>query len=243
MSSLLLSTHFPLILSAFLGSGLAYRAGLVTKHFPLLLVFSGSYLFAMTITDILPSLFIRSQADSSAVGLYVLVGFFLQLFLEFFSGGIAHGHLKSQFHQKAPNSNAWTMSVPFLALCLHALLDGVVLATPSVRDQNSGLLFGITLHKVPVAFVLTVLLMRCKQSRWTTLAYVCCFALSSPLGCWLGDSLASLQHIWVAIASGSLLHVATTILFESNPDHRVNGCRLLVSLLGATLGVFAVHWV
>ena len=61
-------------------------------NFKLLLVFAGSYLFAITVIHILPELY-RQNLGIELIGLFVLAGFFLQQLLEYFTSGVEHGHL------------------------------------------------------------------------------------------------------------------------------------------------------
>ena len=62
------------------------------SNFKLILVFAGSYLFAITVTHILPELY-RQHQEVKLIGLFVLAGFFLQQLLEYFTAGVEHGHL------------------------------------------------------------------------------------------------------------------------------------------------------
>ena len=57
----------------------------------LLIAFSGSYLLSITALHLLPEVFIGTSRGAY-FGAFVLVGFFLQLMLEYLSGGIEHGH-------------------------------------------------------------------------------------------------------------------------------------------------------
>ncbi len=61
-------------------------------NFRLLLVFAGSYLFAITVIHILPELY-QHNHDDGLIGLFVLAGFFLQQLLEYFTSGVEHGHI------------------------------------------------------------------------------------------------------------------------------------------------------
>src|SRR5690606_8346950 len=72
-----------------------------TKLLTLILAFSGSYIFAITILQLIPGIY--SSGDET-IGLYVLGGFLFQLLLEQFSAGIEHGHL----HQHKLNDHTHT---------------------------------------------------------------------------------------------------------------------------------------
>ena len=57
----------------------------------LILSFSGAYLFAVTVLHLIPDAYHGS--DSHEIGIYILIGFLLQIFLAQFSEGIEHGHI------------------------------------------------------------------------------------------------------------------------------------------------------
>ena len=86
------------------------------KNIQLLLTFSGAYLLAVCLIEILPEIFHHNTQEN--IGLYILFGFFIQNILEHFSQGIEHGH--SHKTHKTP-------FIMFLSLCIHALLEGVPL--------------------------------------------------------------------------------------------------------------------
>lgn len=215
--------------------------------FKILLIFSGGYLFAITVLHILPDIF-ALYPSSKVVGLYILIGFFFQLLLEFFSKGVEHGHMYTT-HQEGQQHNIAPMTL-LLALCIHAFLDGVILSTPTAVHPHhhahgtSGLLLGVILHKIPVAFALTSVLTKLTARRSTVILYLMLFALASPIGLWCSN-YCNQQH-WLsdqsllalmAIVGGNFLHIATTIFFESSPSHHLNAHKFVASLTGASLAV------
>jgi len=60
------------------------------ENFKLLLAFSGAFLLALTVFELFPSAY--ENSDAKTVGIFVLLGILLQIFLEFFSKGAEHGH-------------------------------------------------------------------------------------------------------------------------------------------------------
>ena len=102
-------------------------------NYKLLLVFSGSYLFSITVIHILPELYKKSDA-LELIGLFVLAGFFLQHLLEYFTSGVEHGHIHTQPHHThtVPHHHEHERNVSALvllaALCIHAFLEGAMLA-------------------------------------------------------------------------------------------------------------------
>ncbi len=61
------------------------------EGFKLLLAFSGAFLLALTIFELFPEAYVGT--DSKTVGVFIMAGILLQIFLEFFSKGAEHGHV------------------------------------------------------------------------------------------------------------------------------------------------------
>lgn len=245
-----------LFVTAMLAGGLAYFIpSWEEKYFKLVLVFAGSYLFAITVLHILPELFVESS-NPTRMGLYILLGFFIQQILALLSTGVEHGHIHHPSHQHAANVGVWTIMI---GLFMHAFLEGTLLGNEGSlmthdhdhsghdhhHHHHSGgnLLFGILLHKGPEAFALVAVLMSAMKKRWIFLLLII-FALASPLGMllsnWLyeskvlgGESL----NIFYGIVAGGFLHISTTIFFESSPDHRFYLNKVLVSMLAFGLAI------
>lgn len=198
------------------------------------LIFAGSYLFAITIIHIIPELFSISP-EPSKVGLYVLIGFFMQQFLEYFSSGVEHGHV----HTHKAVSTSGRASI-IIALMIHSLLEGTLLTHDSPfheKHESYSLLLGIVLHKMPAAFAL----MATMQGLGKRAIYLLVmFSLASPLGMVLGDFVLLTEDavlIVFAIVCGSFLHISTTIFVEASPEHHFGLNKILISLLGAVLAI------
>jgi len=215
-----------------------------SKLLKLLLAFSGSYLFAITILHLIPDVY---HTNDESIGLFILGGFLFQLLLEQFSEGVEHGHLHQDSSHQDGSSHAFPISV-MLSLCLHAFLEGMPLA----GDHENHLLFGISLHHIPAAFALASLLMTSHFNARHIVFSLIIFSLMSPLGYMfsygikvneLGDINQYFDRI-MAIVIGIFLHISTTILFESsNKDHQYNRKKLLAVLLGVlvSLANFLFH--
>jgi zinc and cadmium transporter len=234
----------------FLAASLGGMAVLIIRRpspasFRLLLMFSGGYLFSITFLHLLPELFML-HADARLAGLYILIGFFLQLLLELFSKGAEHGHIH-ETHQEAHQHNITPLTL-MVALFIHAFLDGVILSSPSSHLHHThgtdSLLIGVLLHKVPEAFALASILSKLIRHQRTVIMYLVIFALASPLGLWVSSYCSQQQllsghgslALW-GVVIGSFVHIATTIFFEANPSHRPNIRKFIVSLAGAGLAV------
>ena len=83
-------TYIVLIASVFIGVFIVQSiTNLKANAIKLLLAFSGAYLFAVSIFHLLPQVY---TGDNKQIGIYLVLGFVLQIILEFFSQGIEHGH-------------------------------------------------------------------------------------------------------------------------------------------------------
>ncbi|PGH41921.1 MAG: zinc permease [Candidatus Nephrothrix sp. EaCA] len=210
----------------------------VTQRYRLMLVFAGAYLFSVTLIHLLPDIFSHAE-KAEVLGIYVLLGFFLQQGLEFFSHGVEHGHV--HVHDKQHAAAGGTV---FLALSAHSVIEGCMLAYPvAAHEQRPSLLLGILLHKAPEAFALmSVLLCEAKKAR--ALILLGLFSSATPAGFLLTRYLAIHEifspHIFtimVAVACGGFLHISTTIVFESSVEHRFNAKKTGVAVAGALTAI------
>ena len=238
-------------------------------NYKMLLVFAGSYLFAITVIHILPELYSQSRG-LELIGLFVLIGFFLQQLLEYFTSGVEHGHLHANEHGHIHNHAhshahehmeahshdhhhaAVSALVLLSALCIHAFLEGGMLAElhghQPVYDSNA-ILLGIALHRAPAAFALMTVLAVQLRSRRKAIPYLVGFSLAAPIGLLISSYLASEQVLsstgliyLYALVSGNFLHISTTIVFESTPGHKFEARKMAIAVLGALTPV-AVEYV
>lgn len=227
---------FILILTTFL-AGLSYYA--VKKKdgsfFRAPLVFAGAYLFSITIIHILPELYADAEKPYH-VGVVLLIGFFLQHLLEYFSSGVEHGHVHHHDHDH--NHQSFSAIGLLISLCIHALLEGALLSHPSsIHDKHEShtILFGIILHKMPAAFAL-ISVMSCQFKKpMVPIIFLAIFSFMSPLGLLLSN-LIDFESEYVtyifALVSGSFLHISTTIFVESNPGHKTDLKKIALLLMG-----------
>mgnify|MGYP001163442921 CR=1 FL=1 len=208
----------------------------------LLLAFSGAFLLGVTVLHMLPELYER---DSHEVGLWVLAGFMLQVVLEFFSQGIEHGHVHAhQSHGGHGAARALPM-LTLLSLFIHSFTEGMPFADPRVGGELA-FVTGVLLHKLPMAIALATALQRSGVGQGRAWATVALFAMAAPLGILFGHGFGAgfgegFLNAALALAIGMLLHISTTIIFETTPDHRFNARRFITVLLGTALAIFTGH--
>ena len=202
------------------------------RNIQLLLTFSGAYLLAISLLHLLPELFENNPTEK--IGIFILGGFLIQILLEYFSQGIEHGH----FHK----SNVIPFSV-LISLCLHALLEGVPLGGDLQEHTHNALLYGIVLHKMPVAIVLMTCFLQSNMKKSRAYILLFLFAIMAPLGVYSGNIFGalSLYHNEIlAIVIGIFLHISTTILFESTDGHRFSFTKIITIIIGTLLAVFSL---
>ncbi|HMU14024.1 MAG: ZIP family metal transporter [Bacteroidetes bacterium] len=203
----------------------------------LLLAFSGAFLLSVTVVHMLPELY---EQGGHGIGPWVLAGFMLQVVLEFFSRGIEHGHV----HVHAGHARTLPL-MTLLSLCAHSFTEGLPFADEAVR-ANLPFVVGVLMHKAPMAIALATVLRRSDvtDGRYWTMIGV--FAISLPIGMLVGiaggDRLGGgFLEAALALAIGMLLHISTTIIFETTPDHRFDPKRFLTVLAGAGLAFLSMH--
>ena len=177
----------------------------------LLLSFSGAYLFALTVLHLIPEVY---QSGDKSIGVFIFIGFFIQIILEFFSQGIEHGHIHIHKNQNA----AFPYGV-MIGLCLHSFLEGIPLVqTFSDSGTQNSLLAGIILHHIPVAIALMTMFLQSGLTKSRAIFYLVLFAMMAPAGAFSGNYFAALglQDIplvfdrIMAVVIGIFLHISTT---------------------------------
>jgi zinc transporter ZupT len=158
-------------------------------------------------------------------GVYIVLGFFLQVFLQQLSHGMEHGHTHlppaGGHHHHIPIT-------PLLAgLSIHAFMEGIPLGL-QFEDQSAlpSLALGIAAHKVPEALTLITVMTHAHQPRAALWRILALFSLVTPLAAVLAGLLgnqstavtASLVYL-TALVIGAFLHISTTIFYESGTRH------------------------
>lgn len=202
------------------------------KNIQILLTFSGAYLLAVSVLHLIPELF--SNQVNKRVGIFILAGFLIQILLEYFSKGIEHGH----FHK----SNIIPFSV-LISLCLHALLEGLPLGGHLHQHTHNALLYGIVLHKLPVSIVLMTFFLQSNMKKKKVYFLLFLFAIMAPLGVLAGNLftiLANYHNEIMAMVIGILLHISTTILFESTDGHKFSFTKIIIIIIGTLLAILSL---
>lgn len=228
----------PVMLSGL--SILAFRMG--DKALKLLTAFSGAYLLSISFLHIIPEIF-EGESDFP-IGLFVLLGFLIQLLLDFLTKGIEHGHLHNDCKEHGHPHNSVSPIAVMIGICIHSFLEGMPLADVfNEPELKKTMLTGIIIHNIPISIVLMSLLLQSKYSIKKSILLLAIFALSGPLGVisvnFTGTAFIAesemIFKIAMALVIGIFLHISTTILFETDEHHHFNLYKFLTIILGAGL--------
>jgi zinc and cadmium transporter len=197
-----------------------------------LLAFSGAFLMGITFLKLIPEVFSK---PAMLTGIFVLFGFLLQLSLELITEGAEHGH-------KHAHSDSEKVS-PFLlliGLCIHSFLEGMpIVASFDMKLQHT-IVLGIVVHNIPISLTLMSLFLHYGCSKSKAFIYLMIFALMTPLGsvvsnildATLTTSLDMYFNYILAVVIGIFLHVSTSILFETEENHRYNLQKFVTVCVG-----------
>lgn len=210
-----------------------------------LLAFSAAYLFAISVTHLLPECY--EGTNTKIIGLFILVGFFIQIVLEYFSTGIEHGHTHAHTHSCEKHLPLGMI----VGLYLHSLLEGLPIYQSGIIEVHShavlstqeSLVFGITVHNIPIAIAFVTLLLEHKTSKLKTGLLLLVFALMAPLGCLISYVLNSVGvqnydgflKLSFAVVIGIFLHISTAIMFETGENHKYNLAKIMSMIAGVFL--------
>lgn len=222
------------------------------------LAFSGGFLVSIAFLHFIPELYHDHGNTGINMGIWIMVGFLVQLILEYFSGGIEHGHTHS-FKGNIPLAL-------FISLSIHSIIEGIPMdlefhgivdhtcdSDGSLHDHghhhhhnhlvnsNQPLLWGVILHNIPVSIALTTLLLNNGWQKRKAFLVLVVFSLMTPMGIAIGHYNPTLfnesvAQVILAVVVGMFLHISTTIIFESTESHKFNLLKLLLIVSGAGLG-------
>lgn len=218
----------------------------------------GGYIFSVALIHLLPE---ALESHGKHIPLFILMGFFIQMLLEKFSGGLEHGHIHKEHahdghdhghdHSHYKTQGVTTALSLIISLGIHSILEGIPLNGPyslSIPIFNNPLFVGIIMHKLPTAFALVTVLHLTSLNKSKIFLLLVVYMLMTPIGVLIGSFIPfevdahghianSSFGIITALVAGSFLHISTTILFESTENHKFNFLKVSLSFAGALLGL------
>lgn len=215
------------------------------------LALSGGFLVSIAFLHFIPELYHDHGNTGMNMGIWIMLGFLVQLILEYFSGGIEHGHTHS-FKGNVPIAL-------FISLSVHSIIEGIPMdlefhdAAHHAHEAGEhhhhhhhhgggqNLLWGVIMHNIPVSIALTTLLLNNGWKKRKAFLVLVLFSLMTPIGIAIGHFNPNLfneqvAQIILAVVIGMFLHISTTIIFESTESHKFNLLKLLLIVSGAGLG-------
>lgn len=223
---------------------LALNFRLNQKIFRLVLAFSAAYLFSTTIMHLLPEAY--TGYHFKWVGLFIVLGFSVQLMIENFSAGLEHGH---SHHHSVACKNHFPYGI-IAGLFIHSFLEGLPVYHSDASEfshnhqhSNMQLILGLIIHNVPISFLFVALL---KDHHVKTVAIIfnlLLFSIMAPAGYLFSmllhrinaSGLMEYQYIADAIVIGIFLHISTAILFETGDEHKYSPVKILSMMAGILL--------
>lgn len=228
---------FILFFFPFLGGIIATITGQEKiKFLKIFLSFSGAFLLSVSVLKLMPEIF---DSNLPYVGYFILLGFLFQLFIDYFSKGVEHGHL--HFHSFKANTY---LSV-FFALSAHAFMEGIAVGNGMTNvNSHDNLVFSIALHEMPAAFALVIVLLHSKLRKKRIYALLTLYSLMTVFGALFGQFLSEIvaPEVMVyltATAIGVFLHISTTIIFETNENHTIGKYKIMAVLMGVFLAIIS----
>jgi zinc transporter ZupT len=233
----ILGLAVPIILTGLI----AFRITVAQTGLRLILAFSAGYLFAISIIHMLPEVLMQGQ-DVKLIGLFIVLGFCLQLVIDTFSTGIEHGHVHLHSHECHTH-------LPYgiiVGLMLHSFLEGLPIYDPhepANGNINYQLILGLGIHNLPITIAFVSLLKEHGAKKIKNELLLILFALMSPLGYFCSFVLQSIglqnyqaySQAAFALVIGIFLHISTAILFETSVQHKYNVRKVLVMACGIIL--------
>lgn len=193
----------------------------------LLLSFSGAFLLALTLFDLLPEVY--HDLGAKQTGFFIMCGILLQIILEFLSKGVEHGHVQTH---KEDKEFPWVL---FISLCIHSFLEGFPI------HHHNDMVYGVLIHKIPIATLIATFLLQSSYSKAQIIGFLIVFTAMTPLGTYISNNtVLAIEYIDIvnAIVIGVFLHIATIILFETSEGHKFNLSKLIMICLGISIAHF-----
>jgi zinc transporter ZupT len=125
-----------------------------------------------------------------------------------------------------------------IGLCIHGFVEGIPLM---FTGAGNGLFIGILLHNIPISIALMSWFVLSGKSLRESFLALFVFSLITPAGALMafsffedGSVLATnFGYYGLALVIGIFFHISTTILFESDQNHRFNLIKFMTILLGS----------
>jgi zinc transporter ZupT len=209
-----------------------------------LLAFSGSFLLSVTFLHLLPETF---EELNSTAGIYLLIGFFLQLLIQRITHGMEHGHTHIHPHD---HEHHITLLPLLTGLSIHAAMDGLPLGFHyRMHATEPSLYLAIAVHKLPEAMLIASLVSVVKTRR-QAFVILAMFSAITPVTAIMAQfageryyAMSKAVSVLIPIVAGAFIHIATTIFFESGTrQHMLTWQKLAAMLAGVGMAFLTLSF-
>ncbi len=227
------------------GLPLLAKKNIPAKAVDLVSTFGAAFLFAVCFLHLVPHVFEGAHDALSCLkpGIWVLVGFLIQLLLEILTRGVEHGHNHNQCcveSEEHHHHHVHPITGLLIGLSLHSFMEGMPLVTSGGQVQL-GLLTGIVLHNIPIALVLVTLFVNNEYSTFKSYLLLLLFAVMTPLGSLANHFMLApagdFEQPVMGLVVGILLHVSISILFNHDVGKK-SKLKFLLIVLAFVLAYF-----
>lgn len=182
-----------------------------------MIAFSGGFLIAVALVEMLP----ESLAQHGATAAWVILGGYLAVHLTQHTL-VPHFHFGEETHHV---SHSVAVSA-LIGLLLHMFVDGVAIASGFAAGATVGILVvaAIVLHKIPEGSTISSLCLAAGFGKRTALGAAALLSLATIAGALLTDVVAPLRDYGLALAAGVTVYVAASNLvpeFQHKQDWRL----------------------
>src|SRR5690606_29915249 len=175
---------FAVVIGALIVLVLKQKRSLFTR---LLLSFSGAFLLALTLFDLLPEVY--HHLDAKQTGLFIMFGILLLIILVFFFNGAEHGHI--HIHK----NNTQFPCFLFISFCMHRFLE--VFLIPQPHDM----VYEVLIHNIPILTLITSFLMLSNFSKMQTAGFLIFFGAWTSLGPFISFGKFLAEHYIYVISA------------------------------------------
>lgn len=230
MLSLALSLGMLTALANILGSALAVWRREPSRRFTAAaLGFSGGFVLAAALLEMLPESLSRGPTMPS----FVAIGYLLLFLIEQFANVHLHSLPEDQ-HTLLITGTAGSASL--IAFNIHDLIDGLAIGAGMIARPELGILvfLSVLLHEIPAGFVIAAIMRSAGYGRWTAMAAGASLGFVTIIGIvlpfWAGELNPFFADMLLAFAAGNFIYVGATLLVPLSESGKSRSITLLVVL-------------
>lgn len=208
------------------------------KYLDYIKLFGASFFLGVIVMHLLPEVFDHAPKE---VGLFVALGFFVQVMLESFTGSDPHDHL-------VPDKLGKYSVALLIGLGIHAFFEGFPLSNPyhDLHGHHVGdtYLAGVLLHKIPVISILVLMMLGSGLSKRKISIQIVLFSGMTPLGMAIGEIIrpgTSWSVYILAFVVGSISHIAMHLVVTK--DMSAGGSKsIILKVVMMVVGFLVVYF-